>query len=376
MAICHLQNIPIIKKISAKFLSRHMYMGFLPPGQNILFLFNRRRTKCSNPFCQKHRRHVCMQQTQQAQPVPVRQSYWRSVHRQSPERCADGYGRCPRFRVVYQRAYRTVFRMRISLRLVPKCCPGWKRISPHDAGCLKPVCENGCVGGICVGPNKCECKAGWMGPNCTKDVDECAGSHGCSQECLNQQGSYECACSDGFTLDSDMKSCKFCMSCTKEYREMQDSIGVLTRKVRSIEDVELHGADKRPVTTDTSDHQVMNDMAQSIGELQKKVNHLEKEKDMLMGNLTKMENNFKHAMDVMDEIKATTKPVTVTPSTTTTLDPYNPNLYAANPDVMPFDRIASLSEQISLLEERLEGCTCKEYEDYNPRGRRGDIPRG
>ncbi|KAK6194934.1 hypothetical protein SNE40_000464 [Patella caerulea] len=302
-------------------------------------------------------RHVCMQQTQQAQPVPIRQSYWRSVHRQVQEPCSNGYGLCPRFRVVYQRAFRTVFRMRINVKLEPKCCPGWERSSPHEHGCLKPICENGCISGTCTGPNTCSCKEGWTGINCERDVDECEGKHGCSQECLNQQGSYECACSEGFTLAPDMKSCTFCMSCTKEYREMQDTIGTLTRKVRSIEDVKIG----RP----SGGERAMKDMAISIVELKQKVTTLEKEKNMLMGNLTHLEKNYKNAMIAMDEIKSITHPAQIP----TTAKPYNLNPYAANPDVMPFDRVASLSEQISLLEERLEGCTCKDYEDYNSKQR-------
>ena len=31
--------------------------------------------------------------------------------------------------------------------------------------------------------------------------------HGCEQICVNNEGSFECECSRGFTLDSDEESC-------------------------------------------------------------------------------------------------------------------------------------------------------------------------
>ena len=40
------------------------------------------------------------------------------------------------------------------------------------------------------------------------DVDECAeGTSGCSQECNNTIGSFECSCRDGYELDLDRKAC-------------------------------------------------------------------------------------------------------------------------------------------------------------------------
>ena len=41
-----------------------------------------------------------------------------------------------------------------------------------------------------------------------KDVNECVeGSHRCSQNCSNTDGSYECSCMDGYQLNSNGYSC-------------------------------------------------------------------------------------------------------------------------------------------------------------------------
>ena len=40
------------------------------------------------------------------------------------------------------------------------------------------------------------------------DINECAESNGgCSHNCNNTEGSFECSCRDGYILDSDRKNC-------------------------------------------------------------------------------------------------------------------------------------------------------------------------
>ncbi len=40
------------------------------------------------------------------------------------------------------------------------------------------------------------------------DIDECVVSNGgCSQNCINLEGGYECSCRQGFTLQLDNKTC-------------------------------------------------------------------------------------------------------------------------------------------------------------------------
>ncbi|XP_022083821.1 uncharacterized protein LOC110975554 [Acanthaster planci] len=40
------------------------------------------------------------------------------------------------------------------------------------------------------------------GTVCQYDLDECAGNHGCSHECINYPGGYQCQCPTGYVLDS------------------------------------------------------------------------------------------------------------------------------------------------------------------------------
>ena len=40
------------------------------------------------------------------------------------------------------------------------------------------------------------------------DIDECeAGIHDCQQDCYDTEGSFQCSCNDGYTLQSDGTNC-------------------------------------------------------------------------------------------------------------------------------------------------------------------------
>lgn len=39
------------------------------------------------------------------------------------------------------------------------------------------------------------------------DIDECSSSDPCEQVCTNSEGSYECSCDPGYSLDDDQHSC-------------------------------------------------------------------------------------------------------------------------------------------------------------------------
>ncbi|XP_066401378.1 growth arrest-specific protein 6 [Molothrus aeneus] len=60
----------------------------------------------------------------------------------------------------------------------------------------------------------CECKRGWQGKKCDKDIDECRTQNGgCNQLCFNKLGSYRCSCYSGYAL-KDGKICEDIDECT------------------------------------------------------------------------------------------------------------------------------------------------------------------
>ncbi|KAK7497319.1 hypothetical protein BaRGS_00011363, partial [Batillaria attramentaria] len=71
-----------------------------------------------------------------------------------------------------------------------------------DGFTCKPVCHGDCLnGGKCIGPNTCQCRHGYIGPNCELDIDECAlGISACrgNSVCINEPGWYHCDCLQGF----------------------------------------------------------------------------------------------------------------------------------------------------------------------------------
>ncbi|KAF0884858.1 GAS6 protein, partial [Crocuta crocuta] len=55
----------------------------------------------------------------------------------------------------------------------------------------------------------CQCRAGWGGRLCDRDVNECSQQNGgCNQICLNKPGSFYCACYSGYALSADGRTCQ------------------------------------------------------------------------------------------------------------------------------------------------------------------------
>ncbi|XP_072477629.1 EGF-like and EMI domain-containing protein 1 [Notamacropus eugenii] len=106
------------------------------------------------------------------------------------------------YRQVYRRQHQTVYR----------CCPGWSQ-HEDEPGCLHALCSVGpCFnGGQCPDGEAqvCQCSAGFQGPRCQYDVNECAiDNGGCQDQCCNTIGSYYCKCQAGQKLKEDGKGCK------------------------------------------------------------------------------------------------------------------------------------------------------------------------
>ncbi|XP_074911974.1 epidermal growth factor-like protein 7 [Buteo buteo] len=214
----------------------------------------------------------------------------------------QGHRLCSTYRTIYRVAYRQAYKQ--LPQPVPSCCPGWSRANSHTLSCDRALCWVPCQnGGSCTFPGRCACPPGWTGRACQTDVDECAGqSHGCGQLCINTAGSYRCACRDGFRLAADDKVCQPLVPA--------------------------------PEPETFSQAGPPSEMKEEMKDLKSRVEALEQKLQLVLAP-------FHNLM------------------------PSAPEDVGADPisrlshSLQQLDRIDSLSEQISFLEERLETCSCK-----------------
>ncbi|XP_074976598.1 epidermal growth factor-like protein 7 isoform X3 [Caretta caretta] len=267
-------------------------------------------------FAQSGRR-VCSVEMQKRAASYV-ESHVQPVYQPYLTTC-QGHWLCSSYRTTYKVAYRLAYR-RFSQPMY-MCCPGWRRANAHAVGCSKAICRVPCQnGGSCSAPDRCTCPPGWRGKSCQTDVDECAGPHhGCSQHCVNTRGSYGCACRAGHRLSADGKSCHASAPPTETEAsafpalnrsgassEMKEEMQALRSRVEVLEQV----SSRQRAQTETQKLQLL---------------------------LAPFHNLMPSAADDVST------------------DPISQLFYA----LRQLDRIESLSEQISFLEERLETCSCK-----------------
>ncbi|KAA0200586.1 hypothetical protein FBUS_04398 [Fasciolopsis buskii] len=80
----------------------------------------------------------------------------------------------------------------------PRGCSARGRCDPRTRQCQ---CHSGYSGPACE-QELTICPSGLTGPGCKQDIDEClSGESGCEQLCLNEFGSFRCACNDGYEPD-------------------------------------------------------------------------------------------------------------------------------------------------------------------------------
>ncbi|XP_076353916.1 epidermal growth factor-like protein 7 [Tachypleus tridentatus] len=246
-------------------------------------------------------------------PVKRFESYRKPVYRSFTHACqSDATQTCKSYRILYETAYRSVYKAVPHTETVFECCPGWTR-SSSSYDCTKAICSPGCKnGGTCVKPNHCICTSGWSGDTCETDVDECSKKvKSCEHDCINTPGSYRCQCHNGFILQSDAKSCRINLRDDPEYQRFLQGYQELNQRVFVLE------------------------------KIQKK------------HNLTDLEHRIKKITESISFIKRNhASPSRGLEGTTQVL---NYPFYGS-----PWERVHSLSEQISMLEERLEDCTCSQ----------------
>nr|XP_033816496.1 epidermal growth factor-like protein 7 isoform X2 [Geotrypetes seraphini] len=211
-------------------------------------------------------------------------------------------------RTTYKVAYRQVSR-KIPQQLYA-CCPGWRRTNQHPYICHRGPCRIPCQnGGKCTDISRCDCPLGWNGKYCQTDVDECSrGSHACSHQCMNTVGTYRCACLEGYRLSADGKSCHL------------------------VPTLSSGKTDEEPLLANCSG--TSDAVKGDIQELQTRVDTLEQKLHLLLAAF--------HSLGPADLDEDSSDPMSW-----------------LSHSFQKLDRIDSLSEQISFLEERLETCSCK-----------------
>lgn len=98
-----------------------------------------------------------------------------------------------------------------------ECAQGYQKI--EDAKTCIPICTKGCVHGDCVEPDKCRCKFGFVGSNCSIQC-HCYGNSDCSSpesldeclECKNNTIGKQCENCDKFFVGDPKNNVK-CVSC-------------------------------------------------------------------------------------------------------------------------------------------------------------------
>ncbi|NXO72591.1 EGFL7 protein, partial [Phainopepla nitens] len=218
----------------------------------------------------------------------------------------QGHRLCSTYRTIYRVAYRQRYRQ--LPEPTASCCPGWSRANGHTLGCNRGKELLGPPGAT-AHPQTPLCPPVPLIPSpsslscsCVPDVDECASqSHGCSQLCINTAGSFHCACQDGFSLAADDKGCQ----------PLVPAPG-----------------------TDTSSQ------AGPSSEMKEEMKDLRSRLPFSLQKLQLVLAPFHNLMPPED----------------VSADPIS----RLSHSLQQLDRIDSLSEQISFLEERLETCECLE----------------
>ncbi|KAH8042149.1 hypothetical protein HPB51_021233 [Rhipicephalus microplus] len=131
--------------------------------------------------------------------------------------CTNSQSECFEYkpRTVHYEAYERTMHHRFTTAY--GYCDGWTRLN-GESGYLHRLPNRAdatqCLNGgrsrrhsRHFGEPHCICPAGYQGPRCESDVDECLSENRCTHDCVNTFGSFRCSCHPGYRLASDGASC-------------------------------------------------------------------------------------------------------------------------------------------------------------------------
>ncbi|XP_076758521.1 uncharacterized protein LOC143427900 [Xylocopa sonorina] len=158
----------------------------------------------ANVVCPRLENYTVTSMETYTEPVIVNTFTW----------CLQIPPRCPKTRTEMRQRYR--IKTETKSRVVNECCEGYVMTSRDDAeaavGC-RPFCEKGCLSGICVSPNECQCIPGYQGDHCETACPSGTWGFQCREECnctanmscnpINGQ----CACPPGLRGQMCNESC-------------------------------------------------------------------------------------------------------------------------------------------------------------------------
>ncbi|XP_052821567.1 epidermal growth factor-like protein 7 isoform X3 [Octopus bimaculoides] len=225
-------------------------------------------------------RHICQKRRVVKTPIREQEIISHPIYQRAMRPCRSSVtGYCSTLKLVQQKIVRYVTRLQTEHQVMYTCCPGWSQHSQRENTCLKPVCSNPCQnGGECGAPNKCICPKQWTDKFCQT----------------------------------------VCLTCSLEYKQMQDDYKQLSGRVVVLEreKIEVHN---------------------NVSELYQNLKQCMKQKQ---------QERKKPAETIKEKIPVDWEPVEITDKSLKSVE----------------RMIRSMRQQIGLLEERIEECEPQEVE--------------
>ncbi|OTF80398.1 Attractin-like protein, partial [Euroglyphus maynei] len=159
-------------------------------------------------------------------PMSVLKTSWHYIHPPEENECLNGHHTCdPKSQNCID----------LDEGFMCQCKNGYKM----DENVCKPICQQGCVHGICALPDVCQCHFGYIGQNCSIEC-QCHGHSTCSSadhrnECNlchnNTQGKWCEQCKPFFVGDPTKSGCQPCSNICHNHSElcfMEENLSNLT----------------------------------------------------------------------------------------------------------------------------------------------------